>query len=90
MSYVFVPTPSPERALTAAQRRALLALKQEAELDAASVARAAGLKPNGAALALRGLERRGLAAPHDEDARVWTVTFAGHALAQRLAQTEPD
>ena len=90
MSDVYVPTPSPDRALTAAQRRALLAMQRDAELDASSVARAAGLKPNGAALALQGLERRGLVARQEGDPAAWTVTFSGHALAQRLADVARD
>ncbi|HEX8123172.1 MAG TPA: helix-turn-helix domain-containing protein [Solirubrobacteraceae bacterium] len=85
MSHVFVPTPSPDRGLTTAQKRALLALRREAEADAAAVAEAAGMKPNGAGLALRGLERRGLVARQDGEPAVWTVTFAGHALVERLA-----
>ncbi|HEX8086027.1 MAG TPA: hypothetical protein VF529_17170 [Solirubrobacteraceae bacterium] len=84
-SYVFVPTPSPERALTEAQRKALLAMKGAPEVDVTAVAAATGMKPNGAALAMRGLERRGLVARQDEDPAAWTLTFAGHALAQRLA-----
>jgi DNA-binding MarR family transcriptional regulator len=84
MSHVFVPTPSPDRGLTAAQRRALLALREGAEADAAAVAEAAGMKPNGAGLALRGLERRGLVARQEGEPAVWTVTFAGHALVERL------
>lgn len=85
MSELFVSNPRPERALTQAQRRALLALRQGAELDSAAVAEASGLRPNGAALALGGLERRGLAARPDGARHAWTITFAGHALAQRLA-----
>jgi DNA-binding MarR family transcriptional regulator len=86
MSYVFVPPPSPERALTPAQKEALLALKRGAEVEAAKLAEAAGLKPNGAALALRGLERRGLVARDEGDPTTWKVTFTGHALAERLAK----
>lgn len=85
MSEVYVPSPSPERALTDAQRRALLAMKRGAPLDPSALADATGMKPNGVALALRGLERRGLVAREGDDPPAWTVTFAGHALAQRLA-----
>ena len=86
MLHVFVPTPSPDRALTSAQKRALLAMERGADLEAAAIAEATGMKPNGAALALRGLERRGLVARHDGEPAAWSVTFAGRALAQRLAQ----
>ena len=85
MLHVFVPTPSPERALTAAQKQALLALRRAGGVDAAVVAERAGLKPNGATLALQALERRGLVARQDGEPRVWSVTFAGHALAERLS-----
>ena len=84
MSYVFVPPPSPDRALTPAQKQALLAMRRGAEVEAAALAHATGMKPNGAALALRGLERRGLVARQEGEPAVWTVTFAGHALAERL------
>ncbi|HEX8207845.1 MAG TPA: helix-turn-helix domain-containing protein [Solirubrobacteraceae bacterium] len=85
MSYVFVPPPSPDRALTPAQKQALLAMRRGAEVEAAALARVTGMKPNGAALALRGLERRGLVARQEGDPAAWTVTFAGHALAERLS-----
>ena len=84
MSYVFVPSPSPDRALTAAQKRALLAMPGDVEVSAGSVADAAAMKPNGAALALRGLERRGLVARQEDDPSLWSVTFAGRALTKRL------
>ena len=84
MSYVFVPPPSPDRALTPAQKQALLAMRRGAEVEAAALAEATGMKPNGAALALRGLERRGLVSRHEGEPAVWSVTFAGHALAERL------
>ena len=85
MSYVFVPSPHPDRALTPAQKRALLAMREGAEVEAAALAAATGMKPNGASLALRGLERRGLVARQEGDPVAWSVTFAGHALAERLA-----
>ena len=85
MSPAFTPTPSPERALTPAQKQALLALRRGAGVEAAVVAEAAGLKPNGATLALQGLERRGLVARQEGDPPAWSVTFAGHALADRLS-----
>ena len=88
MSAAHVPPPSPERALTEAQKEALLALRDAGGVEAAEVARATGMKPNGAALALRGLERRGFVARQEEEPPVWTVTFAGHALAQRLGATQ--
>lgn len=84
MSYVFVPPPSPDRALTPAQKRALLVMRRGAEVEARKLAEETGMKPNGAALALRGLERRGLVARHDGDPPAWSVTFTGHALAERL------
>lgn len=85
MSSVFVSRPSPDRALTAAQKRALLAMPRGAEVDAAVLAEATGMKPNGAALALRGLERRGLVARQEGEPAAWSVTFAGRALVERLA-----
>jgi hypothetical protein len=88
MSYVFVPSPSPDRALTAAQKRALLAMPESVEVDASTVAGAAAMKPNGAALALGGLERRGLVVRQAGEPQAWTITFAGRALAQRLAAAE--
>jgi DNA-binding MarR family transcriptional regulator len=86
MSYVFVPRPSPDRALTPAQKQALLAMRKAAEVEAAEVAKATGMKPNGVALALRGLERRGLVARQEGEPAAWAVTFAGHALAERLSK----
>ena len=90
MSHVFVPTPPPERALTRAQKQVLLALIAGVQVDAASVAAATGMKPNGAGLALRGLERRGLIARAAGEPVTWSVTFAGHALAQRLDRVSRD
>ena len=84
MSYVYVPSPSPDRALTAAQKRALLAMPEGAEVNAGSLAEAAEMKPNGAALALRGLERRGLVARQEDDPSLWTVTFAGRGETIRI------
>jgi DNA-binding MarR family transcriptional regulator len=87
--HVFVPTPSPDRALTPAQRQALLALRgTESDVDASTLAEATGMKPNGAALALRALERRGLVARHDGEPAAWSVTFAGRALAQRIDERQ--
>ena len=90
MPHEFARIPSPERALTTAQRRALLAMSNGSEADAASIADATGMKPNGVGLALRALERRGLVARQDDGTPVWTVTFAGHALVQRLAEKNGD
>lgn len=90
MSDVFVRTPSPERALTSAQKQVLLALTRGTLVDANAVAEATGLKPNGAALALRGLERRGLVAREAEEPPAWSVTFAGHGLAERLGRAARD
>jgi DNA-binding MarR family transcriptional regulator len=86
LSSISVPTPRPERALTPAQQRALLAMGADQETPAAEIAAATGMKPNGVALALKGLERRGLVkrAAGDDD-RLWAVTFAGRGLAGRLA-----
>ena len=84
MSPFSVQSPRPDRALTPAQRRALLAMAQTAEIEAAALAEAAGLKPNGAALAVRALERRGLVSRSDGEPPAWTMTFLGHALASRL------
>jgi DNA-binding MarR family transcriptional regulator len=108
MESISVPTPRPDRGLTATQRRALLAMARDAEsgtaamargleagragraagpeLDTAAIAEAAGLKPNGAALALRGLERRGLVRRDAADPAFWTVTFLGHGLVKRLTR----
>ena len=90
MPHGFARTPSPERALTTAQRRALLAMLGGAEADTATIADAAGMKPNGVGLALRGLERRGLVAREGDGSPVWSVTFAGRALAQRLIEKNGD
>ncbi|HEV2062018.1 MAG TPA: helix-turn-helix domain-containing protein [Solirubrobacteraceae bacterium] len=88
MPSVSVPPPSPERALTPAQKQVLLAMRRGADIEAAALADATGMKPNSAALALRGLERRGLVARQEGEPAVWAVTFAGHALAQRLGGDE--
>ena len=43
------------------------------------------MKPNGVALALKGLERRGLVRPPAaDDGDGWALTFAGRGLARRL------
>ncbi|HEV2812784.1 MAG TPA: hypothetical protein VGW10_05970 [Solirubrobacteraceae bacterium] len=63
-------------------------MRRGAELEASAIADAAGMKPNGAALALRGLERRGLVARQEGEPPAWSVTFAGHALAQRLGAND--
>ena len=83
MSSVSVPTPRPQRALTHAQQRALLGMHADRETLAAEIGEATGMKPNGVALVLKGLERRGLVRRVDEDA--WALTFAGRGLAKRLA-----
>ena len=85
MTPMSVPRPRPERALTSAQRDALLAMRSNGETSPAELAEALGMRPNGAALALRGLERRGLAARDEES---WTITFAGRGLARRLAEAK--
>lgn len=90
MSETFARTPSPERALTAAQRRALLAMSDGSEAGTTSIAESTGMKPNGVGLALRALERRGLVARQDDGSPVWTVTFAGRALVQRLNEKNGD
>ena len=84
MSSVFAPSPRPDRALTRAQKKALLAMRRGVEIDARAIADATGMRPNGAALALRGLERRRLVVRQEGEPAAWSVTFAGHALAQRL------
>jgi DNA-binding MarR family transcriptional regulator len=79
-------TPSPDRALTPAQKHALLAMPPSADADIASVAEATGMRPNGVALALRGLERRGFVARQPGDSPAWRITFTGRALMQRLTR----
>ena len=85
MSSASATPPSPERALTPVQKQALLALRNGAGVETAQLAEAIGMKPNSAALALRGLERRGLVARQEGEPPAWSVTFAGHALAERLS-----
>ena len=79
-----VRQPDPARALTAAQRRALLAMCPESETAIPELAEALGMRPNGTALALQGLERRGFVVGEDG---IWSMTFTGRALARRLGAT---
>ena len=85
MTSVSVPTPRPERALTDAQKRVLLAMRPAQETPAAELCEATGMKSNGIALALKGLERRGLVSRAADDDAAWALTFAGRGLAKRLA-----
>jgi sugar-specific transcriptional regulator TrmB len=84
LSPASVHTPRPERGLSATQRRALLALADASELGVAELAEASGLRPNGVALALRALERRGFVRQQEGEPPLWKVTFVGHGVAQRL------
>ena len=93
MSDRFIHTNShhPQRPLTAAQERSLVALAELCpglgeEAAAAEVAAQSGLRHGAATLALRGLERRRLAAGHGEDGdpRMWAPTLTGRALAKHL------
>lgn len=56
------------------------------EAPAADVAARSGLRHGATTLALRGLERRRLAAGHgqDGDPRMWAPTLTGRALAKHL------
>jgi hypothetical protein len=78
--------------MTDTQRDALVALVALCPADGqeaghSAVARELDLRPGAASLALRGLERRKLAAGHQEDAgRVWAPTLVGRAQARELAR----
>lgn len=82
----FVPTPPPDRALTRAQKQALLAMPPSGEVGVSALAAATGMRPNSVALALAGLERRGFVARALGEDPAWTVTFSGRALTQRLTR----
>jgi hypothetical protein len=87
----------PQRPLTAAQERSLVALaalcpRLGEEASAAAVAEASGIHAGATTLALRGLERRRLVICHRTgDERLWAPTLTGRALAKHLAgeQREP-
>ena len=91
------PNP-PQRPLTPAQERSLVALaalcpEMGEEAPAADIAAQSGLRHGATTLALRGLERRRLVTGHGEDAdpRVWAPTMTGRAQAKQLAAAlEPD
>lgn len=88
------PTP-PQRPLTPAQERSLVALAALCpglgeEASAAEVAVRSGLRHGSTTLALRGLERRRLVTGHGEDAdpRTWAPTLIGRAQAKQLAAAQ--
>jgi DNA-binding MarR family transcriptional regulator len=81
----------PQRPLTAAQERSLVALAElcsalGSEASAADVARTSGIRHGATTLALRGLERRRLVTGHgdDQDPRMWAPTLTGRAFAKHL------
>jgi hypothetical protein len=81
----------PQRPLTAAQERSLVALVALCpglgeEASAAAVAAHSGLRHGATTLALRGLERRRLVHGHgsDADPRCWAPTLTGRAEAKHL------
>jgi DNA-binding MarR family transcriptional regulator len=81
----------PQRPLTSAQERSLVALAELCpglgeEATAARVAEQSGIRHGATTLALRGLERRRLVTGHGEDAdpRTWAPTLTGRALAKHL------
>ena len=82
----------PQRPLTPAQERSLVALAALCpglgeEAPAADVAERSGLRHGATTLALRGLERRRLVHGHGEDSdpRCWAPTLIGRAHAKHLA-----
>ena len=82
----------PQRPLTEAQERSLVALaalcpEMGEEATAADIAARSGLRHGATTLALRGLERRRLATGHGDDAdpRLWAPTLTGRAQAKHLA-----
>ena len=86
----FSRTP-PQRPLTEAQERSLIALaalcpQMGEEATAAAIAARSGLKHGATTLALRGLERRQLVTGHGDDAdpRFWAPTLIGRAQAKHL------
>ena len=89
------PRHAPGRPLTLAQKRALVGLVSlceplGSEADAQGVARASGLKPNAAVLALEGLVRRRLVVGHEDgEGAMWSPTLAGRGLARYVRASEP-
>jgi hypothetical protein len=84
----------PQRPLTAAQERALVALvevcgKLGSECETPSIADEAGMRAGGVTLAMRGLELRRMVIGHGEDPRVWAPTLTGRALARTLRGEPP-
>ena len=87
------PRHAPLRPLSLAQKRALVALVRVCEgmgdeAGAGAVARASGLKPNVAVLALRGLVSRGLALAHT-DPEAWSPTLTGRGMAKYVRAADP-
>jgi hypothetical protein len=87
----------PQRPLTAAQERSLVALAVLCpglgeEASAAQVAVQSGIRHGATTLALRGLERRRLVTGYgeDHDPRTWAPTLTGRALAKHLRGTVDD
>ena len=87
-------TAPPQRPLTTAQERSLVALAVLCpglgeEASAARVAGQSGIRHGATTLALRGLERRRLVTGHGEDSepRMWAPTLTGRALAKHLRGT---
>ena len=85
------PIAPPQRPLTPAQERSLVALAGLCaglgeEASAADVAATSGLRHGATTLALRGLERRRLVTGHgaDSEPRMWAPTLTGRALAKHL------
>jgi DNA-binding MarR family transcriptional regulator len=81
----------PQRPLTPAQERSLVALAALCpglgeEATAAAIAARSGLRHGATTLALRGLERRRLVTGHGEDSdpRFWAPTLTGRAHAKHL------
>jgi hypothetical protein len=91
------PTSPPQRPLTAAQERSLVALAELCpglgeEASAARIATQSGIRHGATTLALRGLERRRLVTGHGEDSdpRMWAPTLTGRAFAKHLRGTKQD
>ena len=85
---------APERPMSLAQKRALVALVRSceglgAEADARTIARVSGLKPNATVLALSGLVRRQLAVRHDDEPETWSPTMQGRGMAKYVRAREP-